>query len=175
MRLRFIAALALGLLGAGAHAQLTKEMPDVQIMVMAGSTGCRVATVYPQEVPHAQTEARLKRLALSGWQVEGLTYEDRRLERSGSTSKSPSVSKAAKDSAPAPIMSSASFQLNAPVVDYAQGTLSLEPFLSAFRDVRRVNVTYLVPGQFNFRGLRQFTDNRVDWGRSREPTPTRSS
>jgi len=162
MRLRFIAALALGLLGAGAHAQLTNEMPDVQIMVMVAPAGGSVATVYPQEVPHAQTEARLKRLALSGWQVEGLTYEDRRLERNGSASKSPSVRKAAKELPPAPIMSSASFQLNTSVVDYAQGTLTLEPFLSAFRDVRRVNVTYLVPGQFNFRGLRQFSDNRVD-------------
>lgn len=162
MKKSLLTLLACGLAISSAQAQQTTQMPDVQIMVMPGPSGFNVATVYPHQIPHAETNQRLKRLELSGWQVQGLTYEDRPLERTRRSSKSPSVSKAAKDSAPAPIMSSASFQLNAPVVDYAQGTLALEPFLKAFRDVQRVNVTYLVPGQFTFRGMRQYADNRVE-------------
>lgn len=162
MKKSLLPLLACGLAISGAQAQQTTQMPDVQIMVMPGPSGFNVATVYPHQIPHAESDQRLKRLELSGWHVEHVVYEDRRLERSASASKDPKIRKAAQSVGAAPIMSSASFQIAAPIIDYTQGTLALEPFLKAFRDVQRVNVTYLVPGQFTFRGMRQYADNRVE-------------
>jgi hypothetical protein len=113
----------------------------------------------------SDTEARIKRLgAITGWKLEKPEYEDKRLDRDSVNSKDPQVRKGSQEVGPAPVMSSVSFQTTANLVDYAQGTLALEPFLRAFRDLNKVNVTYLIPGQFTYRGLRQFTDTKVEIG-----------
>ncbi|WP_309685012.1 hypothetical protein [Armatimonas sp.] len=161
MRRQLLAlAAALTLTGA-ARAQM--NMPDVQIMVAPGLGNWTVAVVYPRQVPHAETEARLKRLStITSWKFEKLEFEDKRLDRNAMDSRDPDVKKAVKNVGPAPVMSSVSFQTSANLVDPAQGTLALEPFLRAFRDQNRVNVTYLISGPFTYRGPRQFTDNRVE-------------
>jgi hypothetical protein len=138
-------------------------MPDVQIMVAPGLGTWSVAAVYPKQVSHAESEARLKRLAaLTGWKLDKFEYEDKRLDRSAVSSNDPEIRKASKSVGAAPVMSSVAFQTSANLVDYAQGTLALEPFLRAFRDVNRVNITYLIPGQFTYKGPRQFADSKVE-------------
>lgn len=160
-RQKLLGAVALLALALPGRAQVS--MPDVQIMVAPGLGSWSVAAVYPKAVPHAETQARLKRLvAVTGWKMEKLTFEDRRLDRSAMESQDPKIQREAKAVGAAPVMSSASFQTSANLVDPTQGTLALEPFLQAFRDVNRVNITYLIPGQFAYKGPKQFSDSRVD-------------
>ena len=158
---QFLGTLTLLALALPGKAQLS--MPDVQIMVAPGLGAWSVAAVYPKAVPHAQTEARLKRLeALTGWKLEKIEFEDKRLDRSAMDSQDPSIQREVKSIGAAPVMSSASFQTGATLVDPAQGTLALEPFLRAFRDMNRINVTYLISDKFTYKGPRQFSDNRLD-------------
>ena len=160
-RQQLLGAVVLLTLALPGRAQVS--MPDVQIMVAPGLGSWSVAAVYPKAVPHAETQARLKRLAsVTGWKMEKLAFEDRRLDRSAMESQDPKIQREAKAVGAAPVMSSASFQTSANLVDPAQGTLALEPFLQAFRDVNRVNITYLIPGQFAYKGPKQFSDSRVD-------------
>lgn len=130
--------------------------PDAQIIVMPDPVSGQwaVATVYPAKVPRAQAEARLKQLlTLTGWKTAGRTeFEDRALERV----ENPSGMKKP------PIMSSVTFQTSSPVVDWQDGTLTVEPFARAFRDLNRVHVTYLLPAGFRFRGLTGYEDKNID-------------
>lgn len=161
MRRQLLAVVALLALAGTGWAQTA--MPDVQIMVAPGLGNWTIAVVYPRQVSHAETEARLKRLtAITGWKLDKLEFEDKRLDRNALESRDPSVQRAAKKVGTAPVMSSVSFHTTANLVDSAQGTLTLEPFLRAFRDMNRINVTYLIFSPFTYRGLRQFTDNRVE-------------
>lgn len=165
LRRQLLALFCVLALSGGSRAQVS--MPDVQIMVAPGLGAWSVAAVYPKQVSRAESEARLKRLsALTGWKLERLEFEDKRLDRSATNSTDPEIRKATKSIGPSPVMSSASFQTSANLVDYTQGTLALEPFLRAFRDMNRVNVTYLIPGQFAYRGPQKFSDSRVEIGLS---------
>lgn len=165
MRRQLLAVLTVLLLAGVGRAQVS--MPDVQILVAPGLGNWSVAVVYPKQVTHAATEARLKRLGdLTGWKFEKPEYEDKRLDRDSVSSADPEIRKQAKVVGPAPVMSSVSFQTSANLVDYQQGTLALEPFLRAFRDLNKVNITYLIPGQFVYQGPRQFSDAKVEFGLS---------
>ncbi|MBB6052055.1 hypothetical protein [Armatimonas rosea] len=161
MRRQLLAVLTVLLLAGVGRAQVS--MPDVQILVAPGLGNWSVAVVYPKQVGHADTEARIKRLGtITGWKLEKPEYEDKRLDRDSVSSKDPNIRKGSQEVGPAPVMSSVSFQTSANLVDYTQGTLALEPFLRAFRDMNKVNVTYLIPGQFTYRGPRQFNDTKVE-------------
>jgi hypothetical protein len=160
-RKKFLGTVLLVGLALPGHTQLS--MPDVQIMVAPGLGNWSVAAVYPKAVSRAETQTRLKRLAtLTGWKLEKMEFEDKRLDRSAMDSKDPKIKRETKSIGSAPVMSSASFQTSANLVDPTQGTLALEPFLQAFRDVNRINITYLLPGQFAYKGPKQFSDPRVD-------------
>lgn len=164
MRQGWIAVAAATMLIGGAFAQspapapLPNLKPEVQLLIAPGPTGWMVATVYPGKVARAQTQARLRRLRLmTGWPVEGLTFEDRQLDSQTAAAANPAQSAAAR-----PVMSSALFQTTGNLADFSQGTLALEPFLVAFQDFSRIHVTYLGLTKFSYQGLRRYADPRVE-------------
>jgi hypothetical protein len=156
-----IALLAATLgLSVAALAQISgKVIPDVQVVVVPfGGGQWAVSAVYPKRIPRAQAEGRVQRLlSLTGWKGAQFAFEDRALERVATNVK-------LEDGPlpPVPVMSSLTFLTRGKVVDTADGTMPLEPFARAYRDLNRIHVTYLVPGKFPFKGLRRFTDNNVD-------------
>jgi len=145
---------------APARAQISgKYVPDVQVVVVPFPSGqWAVSAVYPKRVPRAAAEGRVKRLLdLTGWKGAQFTFEDRALQRAG-------VNVHLEDGPlpPVPVMSSLTFLTAGKLVDIPDGTLSVEPFARAYRDLNRIHITYLVPGKFTFKGLRHFSDNNVD-------------
>ena len=131
-------------------------MPEVQILIapMPGAqpgSQWLVSTVYAKKVPQAETEARANRLLqLTGWQAADESFSDRALES------------APLKGGKAPILSSLTFRTNGQVVNFTDGTIALEPFLLAYRDLSRVHVTVLSPGPFTFRGLRSYRDDNIE-------------
>jgi hypothetical protein len=136
------------------------DRPDVQVVVMPYPTGTwGVSLVYPHKVPRAQADQQFKQLlALGGWKSSADEWEERGLERNSELMQSPD----AKGIEAEPVMSSLTFQTTGNIVDVADGTMSLEPFARAFRDLKRIHVTYLLPATFKFRGVRDFHDENVD-------------
>jgi hypothetical protein len=59
-------------------------------------------------------------------------------------------------------MSDLTFMTPSAVVDWKEATLPVEPFARAFRDLKRIYVTFFVPGDFRFRGLRRHSDANLD-------------
>lgn len=43
----------------------------------------------------------------------------------------------------------------------SKGDMAVAPFIVALRDLNRVQVTYMTPEKFTYKGVRQFTDNGV--------------
>lgn len=138
----------------GAPTPANGTAPDVQVVVMALPTGqWGISAVYPRRVPRSEAEARIKKLAaLTGWKPTNVEWEERGMDR---------VSMGEKFT-PVPVMSSLTFETTGNVVDLADGTISVEPFARAYRDLRQVNITYLIPFKFRFRGLRRFSDTNLD-------------
>lgn len=134
--------------------------PDVQVVVMPYPTGAwGVAMVYPGKVKRADAEKRSKELlAFGGWKGNSYEWEERGLERDPKLTKLPD----AQGIEGVPVMSSLTLQTTGKVVDLGDGTMAVEPFVRAFRDLNRVHVTYLLPPTFKFRGLREFHDKNVD-------------
>jgi hypothetical protein len=129
-----------------------KQMPDVTILVapLPGNQWM-ISMVYAKKVPKAQADARATRLVqLTGWHTGEAFFTDRALEGGG-----PLGGKA-------PVLSSLTFPALGNIVDLADGTINVEPFLLAFRDLNRVHLTVLNPGPFTFRGLREHHDVNVD-------------
>jgi hypothetical protein len=148
----FVIALTSGVaIDAVAQTSMDTSVPDAQIMVAPGmqTEGWSVAVVYPKSVSHADSAKALKQLALiTGWKFDAPKFEDKRLnDLSGK---------------PSGVMSSVSFHTTANLVDYRTGVLTLEPFLRAYRDLNRVNVTYIVPGTFVVRSLPSFSDKNIE-------------
>jgi hypothetical protein len=149
-------AVALMLTGGGAQAQndtTITQQPEAQIVVAPDMQGAwLVSMVYPKQVPRVTAEGRAKRLAgLARWKIGELTFEDRALEATQPVS----------GTKPGEKMSSVTFRTTAMLVDFRNGTLTMEPFASALRDLSRVNITYLVPGNFVYRGPRRYSDNNI--------------
>jgi hypothetical protein len=133
----------------------TAAVPDVQIVVtpdLAHSTWI-VAAVYPHVVPRAVAVARAQAvLTLSGWAGGAVDYQNQTL-----------VSIDPHRAGTPPRMSSATFSTPADIVDWRTGGVLLEPFVRAYRDVRRLNVLFLVPYRgFIFHGPRRYSDANVD-------------
>ena len=134
----------------------TPRMPDAQVVIApefaspTSLSGWNVSIVYPKLVPHVTVQGRANRLAaLAKWKIEKLEFEDRGLERSGKIKKTTDA------------MSSVTFRTDATLVDYKTGLLSIEPFALALRDLNRVNVTYLVPGYFEYQGVKRYNDTHI--------------
>jgi hypothetical protein len=128
-----------------------KQMPDVTILVAPiPNNQWMISMVYAKKVPKKEADARATRLVqLTGWHTGDAVFTDRALEGTPLGGE-------------APVLSSLTFPAIGNMVDVADGTVSLEPFLLAFRDLNRVHLTVLNPGPFNFRGLREHHDDNVD-------------
>lgn len=157
------AALAGLLLALGgpttARAQVSgNKLPDVQVIVLPdGATGrWSVALVYPRVVSRKVAQNHLDRLlALSGWKASNVEFENRGLPKNDGASRN---NKGQAD----PPMTSVTFSSSSKIVNWDQGSLPIEPFARAFRDLKSVYVTYFVPGRFPFKGLRRHSDKQVD-------------
>jgi hypothetical protein len=132
------------------------RMPDAQIVIapeLSSPTmliGWNISMVYPKLVPRVTVQGRANRLAaLAKWKISKLEFEDRGLERSGQIKKSTDA------------MSSVTFRTDAPLVDYQTGLLAIEPFAIAMRDLGRVNVMYMVPGAFEYKGVKRYNDDNI--------------
>lgn len=134
--------------------------PDVQIVVMPYPTGkWGVAMVYPQKVSRAEADRRMQRLLqIGGWKGSDVLWENKALQMADEVRKMPG----ARDLKAEPVMSSLTFQTGGNVVDLADGTMQIEPFARAFRDLSRVHVTYLLAPTFPFRGVRHYSDANLD-------------
>lgn len=133
----------------------TAERPDVQIMALPHPTGqWSVTAVYPAPVTREKAEAHLRRLlAVTGWKGNSVAFENRSPE-SGEAQGGGALDGGA--------LSSMTFLTGAPLVDAQKGTLAVEPFARAYRDLSRIHVTYLLPGGFTFRGLRRYSDPNIE-------------
>ena len=134
--------------------------PDVQVVVIPYPTGAwGVAMVYPGKVKRGDAEKRSKELmTLGGWKGTSYEWEERGLERDPKLTKMPD----AQGIEAVPVMSSLTLQTTGKVVDFSDGTMAVEPFVRAFRDLSRIHVTYLLPPTFKFRGMREYHDKNVD-------------
>jgi hypothetical protein len=168
--------LAVCWLASGARSQLpANTRPDVYVVVMAHPSGqWAVSAVYPKVVPTERMRAHLKRLLLvSGWSGGGVEYETRGIPKNnGDFSKVPRGGRLNHENlspgGAGPAMSSVTFLTRSSVVNWKNATLPVEPFARAFRDLKRVYVTFFVPGSFAFRGLREHSDANLDVALSAE-------
>jgi hypothetical protein len=129
-------------------------VPDVQIVVSPDPSGqWIVAAVYPSTTDRKKAESRAKEmLSLGKWKGNGLIFENKALERTENP----------KGMAPPPVMSSVTVSTAGNIVNYADGTINLEPFIRAYRDLGRINLLFLVPGTFNYRGPRSYRDEDIN-------------
>lgn len=139
---------------APAQSISTATVPDVQIVISPDPSGqWIIAAVYPSKTDRAKAEARAKEmLALGKWKGSGLLFENKALERSGNPKGMVSL----------PVMSSVTLSTLGNVVGYADGTINLEPFIRAYRDLGHINLLFLVPGTFNYRGPHRYRDQDIE-------------
>ncbi len=139
---------------AAAQSIPTATVPDVQIVVSPDPSGqWVVAAVYPSKTDRPKAEARAKEmLSLGKWKGNGLLFENRALERTENP----------KGMAPPPVMSSVTLSTPGNIVNYSDGTIALEPFIRAYRDLGRINLLFLVPGSFKYRGPRSYKDSDIE-------------
>lgn len=123
----------------------TAALPEVIVLVLSGvGPFDQVAVNYDTVVSQRQTEEDIREIKrISGWPVRNLEIVTH------------------KDSTPGskPVTSSR-FEVP-PIANKAEGTLPLEPFISALRRFRSIQVIYLIPGEFNFHGLKDFENDYV--------------
>lgn len=126
--------------------------PDVQVMVAPGPGGTQVALVFPKPVQEDTVRDLIASVAKAlGSPAESIVVDTRRLVREDAT----------KAGGEAPQMTSGSFTVRAALIDPAAGALTVEPLLIGLQDLRAVNVTFLTPRGFAYRGGTVSTDNRV--------------
>jgi hypothetical protein len=132
----------------------TATVPDVQIVVSPDPAGkWIIAAVYPSKIDRKKAEARAKEmLSLGKWKGTDLLFENKALERTENP----------KGMAPPPVMSSVTLSTGGNLVNYADGTLALEPFIRAYRDLGRLNLLFLVPGTFTYRGPHSYSNKDID-------------
>ena len=135
--------------------------PDVQVVLMPLPTGqWGVSSVYPKQISRKDADIRQARLiATSHWNADGVIFEDGRMNRDIRPEEFSKENR--PGTPPPPIMSSLSFSTNGKPVDFQNGTMVLEPFALAFRDLNRVHITYIVPKGFAFHGLRHYDGPQV--------------
>lgn len=139
---------------AAAQSISTVTVPDVQIVVSPDPSGQWViAAVYPSKTDRPKAESRAKdMLSFGKWKGNGLLFENKALERTENP----------KGMAPPPMMSSVTLSTSGNVVNYADGTIALEPFIRAYRDLGRINLLFLVPGTFKYRGPHSYKDSDIE-------------
>jgi len=119
--------------------------PEVIVLVLSGvGPFDQVSINYGTSVSRRRIEEDIREIKrVSGWPVRNLEIVTR------------------KDSTPgARPVTSSQFEVP-PIANKAEGMLQLEPFISALRRFKSIQVIYLVMGEFRFRGLKDFENNYV--------------
>ena len=131
----------------------TLKVPDVHIVIGPNKDKFSVSAVYAAKVPRSVADAHLKALLdKTGWKAEKITFEDGQV--TNMTSNDPSGL--------SQVMSSMTFETDAPVID-KEGIVTLEPFLIAFRDRTRVNLTFIGRDGKTPKGPKSFDDDNVQF------------
>lgn len=146
--LRLLALLLLALVCSSAvcaERAETLKPPDVLVLVLSGMGGRdQIGINYLTEVPARQAKADMDALAhQSGWLVEHLSIATR---PSGAPGGKPTTS--------------VTF-LTPGVVNRTEGVLPLEPFIDTLKRFKTIQVNYILPGEFTFRGLKDFENEYV--------------
>jgi hypothetical protein len=129
----------------GATGASDSQMPDVLVWVDARSvSGHSISMTYPKVVSRAKAEAHLHSLLdATGWVQTNVKITDASLEKSGANP-----------------MTSAEF-VTSQAVRIESGVFPIEPIITALRDLKKVEVLFMVPSAFRFKGLRDYEDRYV--------------
>ena len=122
------------------------SQPDILMLVYAGADGHdMVGLTYPKAIPHAQAKTDLQALAAAtGWAPTHVNIEDARAPLVGSKQ----------------MMTSVDFVAHG-VIPSTGRYLPVEPVVSALRNYPHVAITYMVGGNYDFQGLRDYKDKYV--------------
>lgn len=122
------------------------ERPDVLVLVLGGlGSNDLVSVQYTTVVPLNKAQADLDVMrAVGHWQVK---------DAKGETKSS---------GGPKPVMSTSISFATPGIINHANGTLDLEPFITALKRFKYIEVDYLVPSAFQFHGLKDFEDRYVN-------------
>ena len=136
---------------AASKESLPKGIPDVQVMVGPGARGYTVAFVFPKKVDVKLVRSLVDSYAnLSGAPVSGLTIETSRLEHEPGA-------KVAQE----PLMTSATFETKAELVNRQSGGFFPEKMILALQQFDRVQVTFLVEQAFAYARARHFENENL--------------
>lgn len=123
----------------------SQQMPDVLIWVDARNPqATSVAIVYPKLIPKNVAEASVSTmLRETGWNASNLSISD------GGTANSGELP-----------MTSIEFRTSS-TLDMESGYLPIEPIIKAFRNVKQMEIQYILPQTFYFRGVGDFQNRYV--------------
>jgi hypothetical protein len=127
-----------------AGAQTDFEQPDVLVLVMGMGAYDQCSINYTSVVPTKTAQADLDTIAKLGkWRVSNAKGETK---SSGGPNPKPTTS--------------ITWQSQG-VIGYANGTLPLEPLVTALKRFRLIEALYWVPSGFQFHGLKSFENEYV--------------
>jgi hypothetical protein len=124
-----------------------QSAPDVQVLVFGPKTGVdQVNITYPTVVPRAQVARDINSLAaLSSWPMGGVLIQNTAMPLIG---------------VKAVPMTSVTFDAQGAVRN-DQKAFWLEPFVVALRPYKKLSISYMVPKEFAFSGLQNYSDSHV--------------
>lgn len=146
---------------AAPAARVARRPPNVQVIAMPLPTGdWMVAAVYSRAISRDEALRRQKAFEqASGWKTRDVVVETKSLGRAlrSDVKSSPLDAGIPKDNA----LTSVRFQTSANVINFTDGTVDISPWILAYRDESRLNLTYLWPPElrFPFRGVRRYADS----------------
>jgi hypothetical protein len=136
---------------ATVNESLPKGVPDVQVMVGPGARGYTVAFVFPKKVDAKLVRSLVDTYAtLSGATVSGVTIETSRLEHEPGA-------KVEKE----PLMTSATFETKAELVNRQSGGFFPEKLIVALQQFDRIQATFLVEQAFTYNRARHFENENL--------------
>lgn len=127
------------------NAEQAHYVPDVVVVVFSGIMSDDTISCTYNKANTSKEEAKKDVEAFAG--IVGANPVDIEI-----TSKALPPSK--------DIQTSSEFKING-LIDYKQGGLYIEPFISTFKRFKNIEVNYIINKQFNFRGLRNHDDKHV--------------
>lgn len=141
----FLSSLFLFVTPACAANESDSFRPEVLVLVLGGfgsAEQCSISYSSVVELPKAQTD--LDTIAAAGaWQVR---------DAKGITKSS---------GGPKPVATTSTTFAAQGLIDYANGTFPLEPFLIGLKRFKFIELDYIAPTGFVFRGLEEFENNFV--------------
>jgi hypothetical protein len=154
---------ALLLSGSPARAQQNANRSDALILVQPDGPGLQVSVTYPSAVPHGVARDRFTKLAQGmGWTPKSVQVKDEEI-----------VSH--PDYGPQKVLGrQTGLSAFVPRGAYTRnGGFVLQPYIEAFRDLKRFEVFFFVPPVQGFQGLREFDSPAVYVKLIREGGPYR--